>query len=454
MIKIWRNLLLRVLPAGWCLFTVTGYLMPGVWWVDWGCKITLSGTVGIWTNFLAVKMLFHPRRKHVFGIQGLIPKNRDAIAEAMADAVSSELLDADTLLVYMRESRLIEKGAGEFIKYLHKWIDDPRNRSMIVAEVGGYLKSRGMEHMEVFLEKGRRYAGRFVREYFTIETFWPRVSEWLEMELEKPDTKSLLSDIVIHMVETNDRVIASLMNSVIEEWLDRQDFLKRKLLRLGKGIFGMDEMYIRREIRRVVRDPGFTARVMRFLDENISQLSGLTGEDAVRKKASAIFTELGEEIEHWISTEGLEWARAGIVDFLESDAFWNWLDCQVDPAVVWVKESAERMVASGKFRELAADSLSGLSKHLDVRMIVFEKVRSFELERLEALIFKVSGENLCGIELIGGLLGMIAGLVLINRMFMLGLLLLGGILWFLDRIISGNGKRVSQPSSVNPDRNG
>ena len=39
--------------------------------------------IGYFTNYIAIKMLFHPRKK-IFGIQGVIPKRRRALASRIA----------------------------------------------------------------------------------------------------------------------------------------------------------------------------------------------------------------------------------------------------------------------------------------------------------------------------------------------------------------------------------
>ena len=44
--------------------------------------ITLTANIGYFTNFIAIKMLFKPYYKTVFGRQGLIPKNQPRMAEA------------------------------------------------------------------------------------------------------------------------------------------------------------------------------------------------------------------------------------------------------------------------------------------------------------------------------------------------------------------------------------
>jgi len=45
----------------------------------------IGAIIGLITNWIAVKMLFHPRKK-IFGIQGVIPKRKKVIAERIGEA--------------------------------------------------------------------------------------------------------------------------------------------------------------------------------------------------------------------------------------------------------------------------------------------------------------------------------------------------------------------------------
>ncbi len=54
----------------------------------------IAGLIGWITNFLAIKMLFHPKKKvnlYLFTIQGIFPKRQDVLAERLGKIVSSEL---------------------------------------------------------------------------------------------------------------------------------------------------------------------------------------------------------------------------------------------------------------------------------------------------------------------------------------------------------------------------
>lgn len=54
----------------------------------------IAAITGWITNFLAIKMLFHPKKKvdlFVFSIQGIFPKRQDVLAERLGKIVASQL---------------------------------------------------------------------------------------------------------------------------------------------------------------------------------------------------------------------------------------------------------------------------------------------------------------------------------------------------------------------------
>jgi len=54
----------------------------------------IAAITGWITNYLAIKMLFHPRKKvnlYLFSIQGIFPKRQSVLAERLGKIVSSEL---------------------------------------------------------------------------------------------------------------------------------------------------------------------------------------------------------------------------------------------------------------------------------------------------------------------------------------------------------------------------
>jgi uncharacterized membrane protein YheB (UPF0754 family) len=83
-------LLLFSLQSNWLKMNWTGYVIT----------ILLSTFTGWVTTWIAIKMLFHPRKPiKIFGftIQGIFPKNQQLIAQKLGQVVSKELLSFDEI---------------------------------------------------------------------------------------------------------------------------------------------------------------------------------------------------------------------------------------------------------------------------------------------------------------------------------------------------------------------
>lgn len=97
--------------------------------MDWSQIIfnaVLCGLVGWGTNKIAIHWLFHPLYpKHILGfrtlppVQGVIPKNKEKLADAIAKAVSRNLLNQDVLRKELLSKEMTEKvslGVSRFLE--------------------------------------------------------------------------------------------------------------------------------------------------------------------------------------------------------------------------------------------------------------------------------------------------------------------------------------------------
>ncbi|OPL19582.1 MAG: hypothetical protein AVO35_09705 [Candidatus Aegiribacteria sp. MLS_C] len=434
MIRTGRRLAIIMLP----LFTlISGILLRldlDYRWLDWVFKICLSGTVGIWTNYFAIKMLFRPYRRTVFGRQGLIPARRGELAGAIAQAVARELLDTDSILSYVEENGLIDRTAESALEYVHRWVDDPDSRARATAAVAGYILDRGEENADLLLAKSAEIVKGFLADRLPADTVWSYARSALESELEKPGTLELLTMVVTRIVQENAPAIADMVNSMLEEWIDSRSFLVKNALKLGRDLLRVDRGMIEEELLKRAGEPAFVDTVMDLLEENASSIAAMGEDPAVRERFSRFLEEQKTGLYEWARTEGIPAARKKLLEFLRSGTFWDWLERQLDSAVTALKEYASGKVRSEEFRRTARDFLLEHADKIDIEEIVRRKVDEFDLMQLEELINRVSGENLCGIELFGGILGMVAGLVLIDQWFLLIIPAVMLVLWFIERV--------------------
>jgi uncharacterized membrane-anchored protein YjiN (DUF445 family) len=89
----------------------------------------VSGLIGFLTNWLAITMLFRPRRRHpVFG-QGLIPSQRERVIYRLAQAVSDELINEEIIKRTIQESGTIKQYRDMGLSVVRGVVEDPDFRS-------------------------------------------------------------------------------------------------------------------------------------------------------------------------------------------------------------------------------------------------------------------------------------------------------------------------------------
>lgn len=114
--------------------------------------------VGYWTNRLAIKMLFHPRRPNAVW-QGLIPARRLDLINQITAGISEYLISPEIIQKYLRESGLLpeflsrlypavkeilsgEKMANEVKAFLAQQITDILDDPAVEERISAYIKER------------------------------------------------------------------------------------------------------------------------------------------------------------------------------------------------------------------------------------------------------------------------------------------------------------------------
>ncbi len=83
----------------------------------------IAALTGWITNYLAIKMLFHPRKKvdlYFFSIQGIFPKRQQQLADKLGRIVSKELFSFDDI----RDRFTSTETAAEINKVLDEKLED------------------------------------------------------------------------------------------------------------------------------------------------------------------------------------------------------------------------------------------------------------------------------------------------------------------------------------------
>ena len=133
--KALKFLLLWELPLVLLACLCLDYLYPGKAAVDWVFSIALSGLVRIGTNSIAIRMLFRPLRPTVFGRQGLIPRNKTAIADSLAIETEKRLLNIEIIMEYIERKRIVEQTIESVVATAEHWLAREQNRRIVADSV-------------------------------------------------------------------------------------------------------------------------------------------------------------------------------------------------------------------------------------------------------------------------------------------------------------------------------
>ncbi|MGQ9863754.1 MAG: DUF445 domain-containing protein [Bacteroidia bacterium] len=126
-----------------------------LWRKNWDMVYTLAiaGLIGYGTNWLAIKMLFHPRQRRPIWGQGLLPANREKIVVQFSRAISNHIINEEAIKnvlheagVAYRVTQTLKRGTHslfsdlEFqtelkqtlVSILRQWIQKPENQKRLL----------------------------------------------------------------------------------------------------------------------------------------------------------------------------------------------------------------------------------------------------------------------------------------------------------------------------------
>ena len=226
-----------------------------------GIRITVtlivSAIIGIFTNFIAVKMLFRPYRAKYIGkwripfTPGIVPRRQAALAKGLGRMVSESLVQTEDLkkaLLSDEISRTIARGILSFpsihmsgqslfgIKYDEKrdvvldFLTDKILSGILAMDVGGVIASEAATAVRGFTSKNP-LLGMFVHEHTIEQIAAPiggkvndflkgdgrhKLREALDAELSEYENKPVAE--LVKNAETFERIVIGLYHRLVDKY--------------------------------------------------------------------------------------------------------------------------------------------------------------------------------------------------------------------------------------------
>jgi len=102
--------------------------------------LSVAGLIGFATNWLAITMLFNPRRRRPLLGQGLIPAQRERVIFRLAKAVSEELINEEIIKRKIEEAQIIPRYRELAMSMTRGVLEDPEFRRDLKALTADYVQ--------------------------------------------------------------------------------------------------------------------------------------------------------------------------------------------------------------------------------------------------------------------------------------------------------------------------
>lgn len=186
-------------------------------WTHYIVPVLLSAFTGWITTWIAVKMLFHPRKPvNIFGfkLQGIFPKNQQLIAEKLGQVVSKEFLSFAEIEAKVTNPENLQQLKPEIEQHIDKFLKE--KLSTVFPMLSMFIGEKTINQLK----------DAFLME---LESLFPILMKSYMTKLEK--------DLDLEKIVTEK--VASFSSEKLENILDQITKKEFQFLEVIGGVFGL-----------------------------------------------------------------------------------------------------------------------------------------------------------------------------------------------------------------------
>ncbi len=374
--------------------------LPG-WFNNALFPVLVSAAVGYMTNWIAIEMLFKPYNRTMrhpfawltFGYwrQGLVPKNRAQIAEKLGQQ-AEELIKP-------------EKLASDICAMVTDSLQNPE----IISTIQMTLQSLvGNHDKEIAAFLAPRLETALVTEIDrlvtaeNIESFW---REQIEPRLESPETREEIASLIIGALDNRTSKITAILRPKILEAI-RHCIKEKTPFGMGNIVAQwtdtiadaiIDKKMIEDGLRTWLKDPATVPLIRDELLHFVTATRKYLSSDEAKGKVNGFVGEIRTKFKDYIRTY-LETNLATMAtSVLHSESLWQWAASLIPHSIphieALIKEKGMPLI-------LAKINLQGRLQ---------TAVDAMDMKEFHDMVGKVSAKHLGAIQVLGYILGALAG---------------------------------------------
>ena len=361
---------------------VTGWIMP----------VLTAASVGYLTNWLAIQLLFRPYApaKWLGGLQGMIPGNQDKLARTLAEQIPANLMPTDKIIYRVRrtirESMREPEVADRLRAMVSDYIGDERRKTALARQIASILGTAGAAGLEAGFTPSN------VRSFYRMHG-----AEFVEGKIIR--NKALRARILDELKEQVPNLVGEVRSGIADKL--REYVPDYPLLRdIPDKLAG--ENFLWRRLEQSVRNKLSGQDADRIVEQKLAEFGSRMERYIDSPELEADIAALKRDGEIGGALTSLSDDLAGkLLEFLEDELVWRFIR---EKAIPNVRVFLQIQITRNKDAIIAG---------LDLPGHIRKSIEELKPERVHKLVDEVSGSELGMIQLLGFVLGGLAGFVLV-----------------------------------------
>ncbi|MBN2467922.1 MAG: DUF445 family protein [Deltaproteobacteria bacterium] len=410
-----KYLLLCGLPGILVICVAGNHYYPETVAFSWIFVIALSGLVGIGTNTIAIRMLFRPQHPTVFGRQGLIPKNKDRIADMIGEQIEQKLLNTDTLMLSLEKDRVVEQTISTIMRTIDNYLSEETNRKRI-ADVILQIYTEYADRLFISgAEVADKYLSDLIAGQISVECLWEEVKPKIIAFFGSEALRHKVAGWIITFLSDNLPDISQQVEDILNRYFDTLPWWKKMGV---KYVSGFNRETVARIVEEAISDPGTQREIVRLIEGNLGVLDDYLEKKEVKEKVARVHAWLKEHLVHIAAEKAVPALQEKIDEFLRKEESWRIIDAYLRAILSTLLGRLEQYCQDPSNVEKIKALVKVLLEKFHIKRIVADKIKQQDTNEFERMIVSVSGENLAAIEVLGGVLGMLAGIAVKEPAFL------------------------------------
>jgi uncharacterized membrane protein YheB (UPF0754 family) len=377
--------------------------------------VLVSGGIGFMTNWLAIKMLFRPHRRIPWLVvwpQGLLPREQTRFAHALGRVAAQRLMSPEAVANALADERVHGPLGAAIREEMVSLLADRSMRELLARHTAGLIREQGPAALRELRPELRHALERLLLEHVTPERLSSALKAGLMRFAKSYEARRALAKWIFQET-TREGVITRIMGLLQEQFARYRE--RHPVRGFLAEQFVIDWDQLRKGIVNTLRSPEATEDLAETLVEMVRGILERLEDPGTAEGIAALRISVVERLLDWFENDGLPALADQVREMSDHPRTWEMIHAGLDhvlarlPGVLFEPKG-------GRLRPAIAARIADLQERLiqsfPVAEIVEKQVLAMDPAMIEGLVDDVGRRELAWIQILGLVLGMIAGCVM------------------------------------------